>query len=58
MLSNYFVDKVFIGALGISENGITTADHEDGFVIKKMIEQANQVILLADHTKFGNKGFF
>lgn len=58
MLSNYFVDKAFIGALGISEKGLTTSHEEDAFVMKKMIEQSKQVIVLADHSKFGKSAFF
>lgn len=58
MLSNYYVDKTFIGACGLTEGGVMTASEEDGFVMKKMIEQADQVILLTDCSKFGKKGFF
>ncbi|SMC24535.1 transcriptional regulator, DeoR family [Clostridium acidisoli DSM 12555] len=57
-LSNYCVDKAFIGTVGISEDGLTVAQEEDGHVVKKMIKQSNQVIVLADHSKFGRKGFF
>lgn len=35
MLSNYFADKACIGALGISEKGITVAHAEDASVMKK-----------------------
>jgi DeoR/GlpR family transcriptional regulator of sugar metabolism len=56
MLSDYFADKCFISALGVSEKGVTTADDEDAAVMKKMIEQSKQTILLADHTKFDNNG--
>ncbi|WP_251861712.1 DeoR/GlpR family DNA-binding transcription regulator [Clostridium sp. Marseille-Q2269] len=58
MLSNYFADKAFIGALGMSENGVTVADAEDAFVMKRMIEQSNETIVLVDHSKFGTNGFF
>lgn len=58
MLSNYHVDKAFVGVLGITEKGLYTANDEDGFVMKKMIEQADQVIALADYSKFGKSGFF
>jgi DeoR/GlpR family transcriptional regulator of sugar metabolism len=58
MLSDYFVDKAFIGALGITEKGLTVAHKEDAFVMRKMIEQSRQVIVLADHSKFGKNGFF
>lgn len=56
MLSDYFADKCFISAFGVSEKGVTTADDEDAAVMKKIIEQSKQTILLADHTKFNNNG--
>lgn len=57
-LSEYHVDKAFIGVVGISESGLTIAHEEDGAVKRKMIQQANQVIALADNTKLGNTDFF
>ncbi|WP_026573688.1 DeoR/GlpR family DNA-binding transcription regulator [Bacillus sp. UNC438CL73TsuS30] len=57
-LSEYHVDKVYIGVVGISENGLTIAHEEDGVVKRKMIQQAKQVIVLADHTKLGITDFF
>lgn len=57
-LSAYHVDKVFIGVVGISEKGLTIAHEVDGVVKGKMVEQANQVIVLADHTKLGMTDFF
>jgi DeoR/GlpR family transcriptional regulator of sugar metabolism len=57
-MGKYSVDKAFIGAVGISESGLTSAHEEDGMLKKKMIQQAKQVIVLADHTKFGVNGFF
>lgn len=58
MLSNYFADKAFIGALGMTEKGLAVVYEEDAFVMKKMIEQANQVIVLMDHSKFGKNGYY
>ncbi len=52
MLSFYFADKAFIGALGVSENGITVDDDEDSAVMKKMVQQSKETIVLADHKKF------
>jgi DeoR/GlpR family transcriptional regulator of sugar metabolism len=57
-LGQYLVNKAFIGAVGISEKGLTTAYEEDGHVIRKMMAQAEQVIVLVDHTKFGGNGYF
>lgn len=52
-LSHYFVDKAFIGVGGISENGLTSVHDEEGLLKHQMMKQANQVIILADHSKFG-----
>ncbi|VBB07656.1 lacr bacterial regulatory protein hth signature [Lucifera butyrica] len=57
-LSHYFVNKVFIGVVGITGKGLTSGSEEDGHVVRKMIEQAEQVIVLADHSKFGRNGYF
>jgi DeoR family transcriptional regulator, carbon catabolite repression regulator len=57
-LSNYRVDRAFIGVVGVSEAGITLAYEEDGLVKRKMIQQASQTIVLADHTKLGVTDFF
>lgn len=58
MLSNYYAQKLFIGTSGITKNGVMTLFEEDGFVKRKMIEQSDQVILLADRSKLGKSGFF
>jgi DeoR/GlpR family transcriptional regulator of sugar metabolism len=57
-LSQYRVKKAFIGVVGITLKGLTTSVEDDGHVVRKMIEQADQVIVLADHTKFGHNGYF
>ncbi|UTR13828.1 DeoR/GlpR family DNA-binding transcription regulator [Salipaludibacillus sp. LMS25] len=57
-LSDYYADKAFLGVLGMSEEGLTIAHEEDGVVMRKMMQQAKQVIVLADHTKLGNTDFF
>ncbi|QDP40339.1 DeoR/GlpR family DNA-binding transcription regulator [Radiobacillus deserti] len=57
-LSSYYVDKAFIGVVGISEQGLTIAQEEDGMVKRKVIQQAKQVIVLADHTKIGVTDFY
>ncbi|MFG6146799.1 DeoR/GlpR family DNA-binding transcription regulator [Halobacillus sp. B23F22_1] len=57
-LSNYYVDHAFIGVVGISEHGLTIAHEEDGMVKRKMTDQAQQVTVLADHTKIGVTDFF
>ncbi|WP_445490896.1 DeoR/GlpR family DNA-binding transcription regulator [Niallia sp. 03133] len=57
-LDYFTVDKVFIGIVGISENGLTIVDEEDGAVKRKMMQRAKQVIVLADHSKIGITEFF
>lgn len=57
-LKHYFVNKVFISAGGINEHGLFYMDEEDGLIVREMISRANQVILLADHTKFGKQLFY
>ncbi|MTH53030.1 DeoR family transcriptional regulator [Bacillus mangrovi] len=57
-LTQYHADKAFIGLVGLSEKGLTIAHEEDGMVKKSMIEQANQVIVLADHSKLHVTDFF
>ncbi|WP_411681429.1 DeoR/GlpR family DNA-binding transcription regulator [Clostridium thailandense] len=52
MLSYYFADKAILGALAVSANGITVADDEDAAVMRKMVEQSKESIVLVDHKKF------
>ncbi|WP_371361814.1 HTH-type transcriptional repressor GlcR [Sporomusa rhizae] len=52
-LSECFADKLFIGAAGFSEHGLTVDHDEDAAVIRKMISQAKQAVVLADSSKFG-----
>jgi DeoR family transcriptional regulator, fructose operon transcriptional repressor len=53
-LSQFFVDKTFLGARGISiETGLTNPAIEEIPLKRQMIQAAKQVIVLADHSKFG-----
>lgn len=56
-LSNYYVEKAFIGVGGLTMDGLS-ADDEEGKVKRKMMEQAETVIVLADHSKFGRNYFY
>lgn len=56
-LGDYHADKVLIGVVGISENGLTIPHEEDGMVKRKMIRQAEQVIALSDHSKLAVRVF-
>lgn len=56
-LSEYQVDKLFLGACGITADGISYPNEEDGVIKREMINHADQVIVLADSTKFGKRLF-
>lgn len=52
-LQQLFFDKLFLGADGCSaEFGVSTHDSEDARLNSRMLEHAQQVILLADSSKF------
>ncbi len=53
MLSDYQVDKLLLGACAISSGGLTIDHEEEGFLLREMIKRADQIIVLADHSKFG-----
>ena len=57
-LQEFRVNKCLMGGGGITEDGIFVKDEEDGQVVKEMIACAEQVIVLADHTKFGKQFFY
>lgn len=49
---NYQVDRVFLGACGLTEQGVFAENLEEAIVKKAMIRSAGEVIVLADRTKF------
>ncbi|HKF37951.1 MAG TPA: DeoR/GlpR family DNA-binding transcription regulator [Ktedonobacteraceae bacterium] len=52
-LSQFYVDKAFIGLRGISlQHGLTSPFPEEIPIKRQMIKCAQQVFILADHTKF------
>jgi DeoR/GlpR family transcriptional regulator of sugar metabolism len=56
-LEGLHVDKLFLGADGVSlSNGITTSNVLEAEVERKMVEVANEVILVADSSKISKKG--
>lgn len=58
MLQYLKANKAFIAAGGISTvNGITDYDINGSSISRKMMERAEDVIILADHTKFGKTTF-
>lgn len=56
-LADYHVDRLFIGAGGMTGDGLTIMYEEEGFLIREMMRRSDQVILLADHSKFGKRMF-
>lgn len=52
------VDKLFLGVDGIDlDNGLTTPNLEEASVNRCMMEIAAQIIVVADHSKFGKVTF-
>jgi DeoR family fructose operon transcriptional repressor len=57
-IKNLRVDKTFLGADAIHENGdITNVNIEEVSIKQAMIAAANQVVLMADSSKFEKTGF-
>ena len=57
-LHEFHVRTAFIGTDGFSvEHGLTTHLVEGAEIVRKMAEQADRVVLLADSSKYGRAGF-
>lgn len=56
-LSEYQVNKVFLGVCALSESGLSTANEEEADIKKAMIQQAQQVVLVCDSSKFEQQNF-
>lgn len=58
ILKDFYCSKLFLGVDGIDfEFGVTTSNSSEAQLNKIMINMAQKVIVLADHTKFGKRGF-
>ncbi|EAR12539.1 Putative aga operon transcriptional repressor [Polaribacter irgensii 23-P] len=58
MLSEFNCSKLFLGVDGIDLNsGLTTTSLMEASINKLMIKSAQKIIILADSSKFGRKGF-
>jgi DeoR family transcriptional regulator of aga operon len=58
ILKDFFCTKLYLGVDGIDfEFGITTSNSMEAQLNKSMIQVVQKVIVLADHTKFGKRGF-
>ena len=57
-LDDCICSKVFFGVDGIDpEHGITTSTIDEAKLTRRMMHAASQVIVLADSSKFGRRGF-
>ncbi len=56
LLSNYSASKLFMSPQGIDERGMTNTDTSLIAVERMMIERSREVIILADASKFGERG--
>jgi len=58
MLANFSCNKLFLGVDGISPDfGLTTSNMMEAHLNSNMIKSVQKVIVLADSSKFGRKGF-
>ncbi|CAM4091710.1 DeoR/GlpR family DNA-binding transcription regulator [Paenibacillus alkaliterrae] len=58
-LDGIYTDYVFFGINGFSmDEGLTTPSMEEARVVRKLIENAKHVVVLADHSKFGKVAFY
>lgn len=59
LLNNFYVDKAFIGVGGVSlQNGLTSYEINEANLSKKIMENAKEVIVVADHSKIGVRNFY
>lgn len=57
-IREYYVDKVFVSCRSLDmEHGITEANEHIAAVRRLLIERANEVFLIADHSKFDKVSF-
>lgn len=58
ILNDFFCSKLFLGVDGIDlDFGLTTTNAQEAHLNRKMMEVSQRVIVLADSTKFGRRGF-
>ena len=56
-LTRFSVDLAFIGASGLTKDGVTVADVAEAQIKQAVIERARRVILAMDSSKFGTSDF-
>jgi DeoR family transcriptional regulator, fructose operon transcriptional repressor len=57
MVNELRVDVAFIATNGLTERGCSTPDPAEAAVKRAMVDAADRVVLVADHTKFGQEHF-
>ena len=57
MLSNYNFTKAFIGGMALSSKGLTGIYEEAAAIIRQVIKNSDEVILLIDHSKLDKTSF-
>jgi len=58
ILSDFFCSKLFLGVDGIDlDFGLTTTNAMEAHLNRQMISVSQKIIVLADSTKFGRRGF-
>src|SRR5690606_15377127 len=58
ILSDFFCSKLFLGVDGIDlEFGLTTTNAQEAHLNRKMMAASQKVVVLADSSKFGKRGF-
>lgn len=58
ILADFFCSKLYLGVDGIDLNfGITTTNVMEAHLNRQMISVSHKIIVLADSTKFGKRGF-
>lgn len=59
ILNNFYVDKAFIAVGGISlQDGLTGYDINEASLSNKIMKNAKEVIVVADHSKIGVRNFY
>lgn len=57
-MANFQADLAFLSCSGITKAGVFNASQEQAYVKRKMMQRAEQVILLCDHSKFETKAYY
>ncbi len=57
-LNDFHTDKVFIGAEGMTGEGISYSSEEEALVNQAMINRGDEVIVLIEHSSFGTEAFY